>query len=150
MRKRLLKAVLMAAFLGLASEANAAWHLYILPAVSVPDGVDPKYIGNSNFSCMTYGRQPVYLCAADLDATFDAQLTAAPDVYRIPDNLDQHLSAQVVGIVQTALENRNLPSQWVDTMHTYRDVIRIVHGMFNLLGRYIGVSGSNQIVFGGA
>src|SRR5690242_19150505 len=98
MRKKLLKAVLMAAFLGLASEANAAWHLYIVPAVATGSDVDPKYLTTVNASCKSYGRQPVFLCAADTSVTLHAILQDAADVHVLPDNLDQHLSAQAVRI----------------------------------------------------
>lgn len=153
MKAKILAGLIVAACLGFAHEASATWHLYVLPIVTDQSGTDSeaKYTALAQqTACGEYGRQPIALCAFNVDSAIDQQLQAAPDVFRIPDNLDQRVPANVISVVQNALENRNIPAQWVDTLHTYRDVIRIVNGMFALLRQYRITSGSNNLVFGGA
>jgi hypothetical protein len=137
--------------LSLASNADAAWHIYVVPTVTSADGIDPKYVTDAHlFSCLLYGHQSVNICAADTDTTLDAIINGASDAYSLPDNLDANISAGAVDLLKTALENRNIPAQWVDSLHTYRQALRIIHGMFSLLGRYIAVSKSHSVVFGGS
>jgi len=155
MRKRLLQALVVTALLAGAGEAKATWHLYLVPVVLVDDAGEQARTGKysslaSSTSCMDYGRQAIMLCAFNVSDVNDQQLTGFSDVHRLPDNLDQRIPIQAVSVVQAALENRNIPAQWVDNLHTYRDLLRITRGIFALLQRYIAVSGSNNIVLGGS
>jgi len=147
----MIKALLVTVLLSLASNAGAAWHLYIVPTITTSDGIDPKYVTGAHlFSCLLYGHQTVNLCAADTDNTLDQTIIDATDAYKLPDNLDANISAGAVDVLKTALENRNIPAQWVDSLHTYRQTLRILRGMFALLSRYIAVSKNNNVVFGGS
>jgi len=150
MKKKLLRALMLAAVLGVASEAQAAWHLYVVPYQQTGNDIDPKYLDGVNSSCRTYGVQPVFLCAADTNSVLDAAIQAAPDAWRLPDNLDQRVSAGVLSAVQNAMEARNIPSQWVTTLATYRDLLREVNGMFSLLQTYLGITGQRSLVIGGS
>lgn len=63
-----------------------------------------------------------------------ATMTADVDVDRIcaEADLDNALTGGERTTVQTALENRNIPAQWVTDPITWRQVIRTIVGMFQL------------------
>ncbi len=85
---------------------------------------------------MPFGNEGHYLVAADADEATHATLAALPRVNQIPANLDQNLSAGAVTVVEAALEARNIPAHWVSTNLTYRQVLRVVVGIFQFASLY--------------
>jgi hypothetical protein len=137
--------------------AGETWHLYLVPVIGtgliigdppVDDSRRPKYL--TTYACADYGMQPVMLCASFVDDATDTSLQANADVTRIPDNLDQQLSAGAVTAVQNALEARNLPALWVDTTMTYRQVLRTVGGFFAFMQRYAVIANTINPVLTGS
>ena len=130
------------------------WHLYLLPIIGSGvkgDARRPKYITNFNdWSMMDYGFQPVALAAVDIDDVSDASLSANADVQKIPDNLDQTIGAAALAIVQSALEDRNLPSQWVTQGITYRELLRTLYGFFSFVQRYATIANTTALLLGRA
>lgn len=119
---------------------------------TVEDARRPKYVDDDpgiRWAMMDYGFEPSCLVAADVDTATDLLLGAQVDVRRIPDDLDQTLGAQQVAVA-SALEALNIPSQWLTGSLTYRQVLRIVAGIFALLQRFPAITRNANRLFGGA
>lgn len=133
-----------------------SWHLYIVPVVG--DGTRgnerrPKYMAALSgvpWAGIDYGFQPVMLVGANVDDATDEQAQAQSDVLRIPDNRDQLLGAGAVDIVQTALENRNIPAGWVTQSLSYKTVLRTIWGFFAFVQRYSVISGNTSPLITGS
>lgn len=118
-----------------------ATRLYVLPLITTTtpkgDRRDPKYLDTHlagvEWSLMDMGDEPICLVAADVGAEH-AAFAAETDVLALPANLDQPLGAQLA-TVQNALEARNIPAGWVQSTHTYRQVVRVVAQAFQFLQR---------------
>jgi hypothetical protein len=115
---------------------------YITPTVAAHGfGRTPKYIIEYIFQFgvpwggMDYGFQPIYLVAADLSAAQDAAVVANSDVFAFPFNLTTSVGGGNVTSAQTALETALIPAQWVNGAMVWRDVARIVAGMFQYMIR---------------
>lgn len=131
------------------------WHLYLVPVIgdgTKTDARRPKYVTTLGveWSMMDYGFQPVGLVAVDVDDATDTAIQANADVQPLPDNLDQLIGAGALSIVQNALENRNLPSQWVTTSMSYRTLLRTLAGFFAFVQRYATVANTTGLLLGGA
>lgn len=131
------------------------WHLYLIPMIGTGTRQDPrrpKYIDGLGASTgvLRYGFQPVALVALDVDDDTDATLAANVDVQKIPDDLDNTIGPNALSIIQNALEDRNIPSQWVTSNITYRMVLRTLYGFFSFLQRYSAIANTTALVFGGA
>ena len=76
----------------------------------------------------------------DLTAAQHQTYNAAAGVLFMTANLENTLTAGQVTGVQTRLDNRNLPSAWVDTVDTWRQVIKRIFGFIQCIQRYYGES----------
>lgn len=83
-----------------------------------------------------YGMEAVYLVAADVSAAQATTIGSNVDVIAIPQGIDNAISLTALNTVQTRLEQLRIPAGWVTTSHTYRDVLRVVHKVFQLFGRF--------------
>jgi hypothetical protein len=128
-----------------------AWHLYLCPIIGAGTFTDqrhPKYISDLGvqWSMIDYGFQPFCLVAANVSDAQDAALVLNSDVTKIPDNLDSNVA---VTATQNALESLQIPANWINASNTYRQVLRIVWGMFNFFQRYSVISGTvNPLIDG--
>jgi hypothetical protein len=87
---------------------------------------------------MAYGGQPVFLMAAEVDATQHTLISGFSDVSSFPQNLDATLGANRQ-TVEDSLESHNLPGNWVTTGMTYRFVLRVIVGVILLAQRFRGL-----------
>jgi hypothetical protein len=103
---------------------------------------------------MAYGPEPHALVLGWMDATRDAAVTANTDVRALPacavgdaqcGALDAHLSAGAVTQIQSYLEARNIPADWVTTAYSWRQVVRVVAQFFQFAQRYENISGSARL-----
>lgn len=124
-----------------------AWRFYLVPTIGqgspITDPRRPKYINHVTtptirWRAMHYGLEPVSLLAADLTGGQHTALVANSDVVSIPTNIDATISAGALTAVQTNLAALNIPSEWVTTAHTYRDVLRLVGKVFQVAQRLRG------------
>ena len=101
----------------------------------------PKYLGSSPVAWggMPYGLEPVFLCWADVTPAQHSQLAAQSDVQPIPEDIDQTISPGALNTVRDNLEALHIPAGWVTTADTYREVMRVVCGVFQLSQRYNGM-----------
>jgi hypothetical protein len=101
----------------------------------------PKYVGDLQgqaWAARQYGHQGWSLLAGDFDPAIHSTLASAPDVFVIPENLDQVVGGQVA-TVEDALETMGYPGDWVQATHTYRRVPRLVWATIRLFRRVAGI-----------
>jgi hypothetical protein len=122
-----------------------ALRFYILPVDG--DGVTaagfyPKYIGNGGivggWCAIDYGKEPTMIVAAEVTAAEHTSISANVDIIAVPANLDLQIGANLA-TVQSALESKNLPADWVTASMTYRTVLKWVLRICLLLQRFRGL-----------
>lgn len=122
---------------------------YLIPLEIVDDRRGPKYLKwhftenptplDVVWSGMDFGLEPVMLIRADVTGAQHTTLSANADVISIPTNIDANITAGALPAVKAALETLNIPAGWVTTSFTYRQVLRIVAGLFQFAQRHHGV-----------
>lgn len=95
----------------------------------------PKYLSGLTFWAMDYGREPFFLAAADVTDPQHTAIVANADVSAFPQNLDAQVGANLAA-TQAALETRNMPGSWVQSTHTFRNVLRGVATLCRVAQRY--------------
>ena len=106
----------------------------------------PKYLGGTNqvaplvglenigtFDLVDYGFEPVCIFIAEVTAEQITILSNQADVLTVPVNLDSNLGAGAVTTVKNFLETLHIPAGWVSTSFTYRQILRIVSGLFRYM-----------------
>lgn len=119
---------------------------YIWPVEEAGDRRGPKYlkwIGHpgqtlDQWAMADYGLMPTALLVADVTPAQHAQAAAQPDIVTIPENIDNTISGAALSVVTAELEALHIPSSWVTTSHTYRDVMRRVAHLFLFAQKYSG------------
>lgn len=121
--------------------------LYLLPiagsGVSPDDARRPAYLSavGASGTMMDFGAEAVCLCAADTNDAQHEAITAETGTYSLPlAQLDSGIGAGALTAIQTWLENRNIPADWLTDGITWRELIRFVVGLFQLAQRYRGLS----------
>ena len=121
---------------------------YILPIISVYDeSVDanvrkPKYIHVlSEWGMMDYGLIDAALAVAEVTQAQHEQIMANPDVEVAPENIDQNISDIAIPRVKAVMEQLRIPAGWVDNTYTYREILRMLAGLFQFAQRYWGMHG---------
>lgn len=96
----------------------------------------PKYVPalGVDWTAMDFGGSLVFLVRADLTIAQETTLGLNSDFFAVPD-LDTQLTAGQVSAAQTRLENHGIPAGWITTSRTWRQVLRVVAGMFQLSQR---------------
>jgi hypothetical protein len=121
-----------------------AFRIYIVPKIGAGvkgDAWRPKYFTdnfltpNPSWSSMDYGFEPWIIVGADLSVSDANLIIAQPDALAIPATMDEALTAGNVTSVQNKLESINVPAGWVNTSLTWRNVVRIVLGIFTFMQR---------------
>jgi hypothetical protein len=125
---------------------------YILPSTgsgsSRLDPRKPAYIDDGlRWGGMDYGLEPVFVCWADVTPAQHAAIIAHTDAIPFPDDLDAPLTASQVGVLQNALEAKNIPAGWVNVGMTGRQVLRVIAASFQFAQRWHGEGGGR--LFGG-
>jgi hypothetical protein len=121
-----------------------ALRFYVLPKVAVTEPIpsaEPKYLtalGVSPFASVDYGLENTYLTGAEVTPEQHAALAAELDVIAIPANLDANIGLSALSTVKQKLEGLLVPSEWVTTSHTYRDVLRLTARLFQFMQRFHG------------
>lgn len=118
---------------------------YVVPLIGAGvhgDARRPKYIAAISglaWGAMDYGLYDVALVAADVSAGQHTSISANSDVVSAPANIDNTITAGALTNVKSALEALNIPANWATTANTYRDVLRVVAGIFQFAQRYHGM-----------
>lgn len=122
---------------------------YVLPIEVTGDRRGPKYLKwrfdpdppgiDCRWGLMDYGLIEAALVAADVTTEQHTQLASEPDVAAAPLNIDQPISAIAIPQVVTVLEALRIPADWVTTDYTYRQILRMVAGLFQFAQRHHGI-----------
>jgi hypothetical protein len=127
---------------------------YIMPILVVDDIFrGPKYLRwrfnpegiDAPWSMKDYGLIPAGLVAAGVTPTQHDELVAHADVAAPPEDLDRTVSEAALPAVQDVLEALRIPAAWVTTAYTYRQLLRMVGGLFLFAQRYHGMHGQALI-----
>jgi hypothetical protein len=121
--------------------------IYLMPIAIIPIPIaasarQPKYVadfGVATWGMMDYGDEPICLCAVEADAALHATLTAHADVTALPADITQAIGAGPLTAVTNALDALNIPSNWILSTHTYRQVLRVVCLVFQFHQRLQGL-----------
>lgn len=130
--------------------------IYLMPLVVNAEGArEPKYrseylVEGVGAAVLPYGLEPVCLVRlTDIDLTVHALLNAHADVTAVPENIDQDIDAQLT-IVEAKLDDLQIPRQWVTSNTSYRSMLRVVAGIFELENIRTGAGiGAAQLLSGG-
>ncbi len=119
--------------------------IYLMPIIGNGTDKDPRRpayaaidLSNVDWTMMDYGNEPVCIFTADVTGVQHLSLTAHTDVIAVPVNLSNTVGANLV-LVQNALSGFNIPSDWVTSGMTYREVVKIVILIFLLAQRIQGL-----------
>lgn len=142
---------------------------YIVPLEIVVHSPDPysatrthKYFGsinddndllrvpivpNVNYQSTHMGLENVSLVRADVTPAQHAILISYPDVIAFPENLNNNATQNAIDDVSPKLEAYKIPSDWIDTSLTYRQILRRIHRIFKV-ARFMHEHGFNINLFG--
>ena len=127
-----------------------AFRLYIVPEQSIilqgEPARFPKYFSPFPWNGFYYGFQPIYLVASDLAPADDAAIVANADVFAFPFNLTPTVGGGNVQAARNALEAALIPAQWVSGTTTWRQVARMVAGMFQFMQRLWALLGDVVLI----
>lgn len=127
---------------------------YILPIEQVVDGAttyrgpkyfdwrrdpDPPALVSTRYALMDYGLINACLIVADVTQEQHDLLVANSDVASPPEDIDQNITTQALPQVQNVLEALRIPTGWIDTTYTYREILRRVAGLFQFAQRHHGM-----------
>ena len=121
-----------------------ALRFYVIPRVGTGTREEPfipsyvKELGITEVGAVDYGLEDTYLVGANVTPEQHSALAENLDVVSIPLNLDANVTLTALPRVQEALEGLHVPSDWVTTNHTYRDVIRVVGKLFKFMQWFNG------------
>lgn len=124
------------------------YRVYITPVVLAPYlntgmAMQPKHIGQSSYAweMVDYGaEQTAFVAVHDVSAADHAIWVADPEVFALPVDLTQNMTAGAVIAAQTFLEARNIPAQWINTTRTYKQVLKVTIGLFQFIQRWRGIT----------
>lgn len=117
--------------------------LFLVPQVFDSTGrLVPKYtatdLSGKSWVGMPFGIEGLCLVATDENAS----LSAEPDVFSFPQNLDAPLASANVSSVQAFFAAQNIPSAYVIAGMTWRTVARTTAKVFQILQRHNGLTGT--------
>ena len=85
---------------------------------------------------MDYGLIDAALLVAEVTQEQHDTLLLNSDVTSPPENIDQNITSGAIPGVQAALETLRIPADWVTTAFTYRQILRMVAGLFQFAQRH--------------
>lgn len=123
---------------------------YILPVVEVQEENPPRMMRKAKYlhemdtpsgGMRDYGLIDAAVAAADVTQEQHESLVANLDVVSPPEDLDQNVSDIAIPKIKAVMEQLRIPAGWVDTTFTYRQVLRMIVGLFQFAQRHWGLHG---------
>lgn len=105
----------------------------------------PALVPGIRWSLKDYGLVDAALVAAELTQAQHEALAAESDVAAPPENIDQNISDLAIPQVQVVLEQLRIPADWVDNTYTYRQILRMIAGLFQFAQRHHGMHNEGLI-----
>lgn len=128
-----------------------AIRFYILPLDIVIHSTDPysasrtpKYLSSltdiapiiqCGWNSTIYGLNNVALIKADISTSQHTLLSSQTDVIAFPNNLDNPATQSAIDSVSPRLEVFNIPTSWINTSLTYRQILRRISRIFRVFRR---------------
>lgn len=103
----------------------------------------PALVAGAPWSLKDYGVIDWGIVCADVTAPQHTALAGQTDVGVVPVNLDANPNAAAVTNVQTRLDAMLLPSGWVNTSLSWREIVRTVTGVMLYMQRVTAIRGIN-------
>lgn len=133
---------------------------YIVPEIgggaplnsTTPDALRPKYFGDMSgiaWASMPFGLEGVRIVGCALSDFDHAFVASKPDAVILPSDLTGVLDAAAASALQTQLETKNIPAQWVAAGMTYGQVLRKVVHIFQFMQRLNGHAGMSRLLANG-
>lgn len=128
---------------------------YLLPIEQIDNARGPKYLKwrfgtgtlDVKWAMFDYGLINTALVMADVTTAQHNDLIANADVTAVPQNIDANITPAALPAVRSALESLRIPGNWATTATTYRELLRMVAGLFQVAQRHHGLH--NQIIVPG-
>lgn len=129
---------------------------YLMPMEQVGMFRGPKYLRwrqnpgglSVRWNGMDYGKIDVMLVRAKVSQSEHGYLAAQQDVVSVPEDIDGSISVGALAGVKASLEGLYLPGGWISVGVSYRQVLRVVAGIFQLAQRYHGRAGAKLFELG--
>jgi hypothetical protein len=118
------------------------------PKYFTAEGVTPALV-DVVWSGMDYGLENMILVSAQVTSTDRTTLSAQVDVLAVPATLDAQISGAALPTIQSKLEAMNIPGNWVTTALTYRQAVRTVMKVIQVMQRFNGVFPGLRVFGGG-
>ena len=84
--------------------------------------------------CLDYGAEPLCLVRADVSGAQHTALTAHDDVLSVPTTLSNQIGG-TLATVQTALDAVHVPNDWLQSTHTWAQLLRAIATIFQFAQR---------------
>lgn len=127
---------------------------YFMPLTGTGTRQDPrlpKYratdVPGGAYTLLPYGAEPICCVRLDVTPAQHTALTAHTDVLAVPADLTQPVGASLPA-VQNGLEILNIPSHWLTSTHTYRQVLRGILTVFMFVQTVHGVTADRLFASG--
>lgn len=133
--------------------------IYIVPIVQtdtvIVRGIDtlrlsfrnPKYFANltNKRQCIDFGLENFMIVRASVTQAQHDSISSFLDVDYFPSNLDENLTVTSANIISLKLEAKNIPSDWINTTFTYRQVLKRIIAIAQFLQRFNGIIGNTRL-----
>lgn len=100
---------------------------------------DPPALVTCSWGLMDYGLINAALVAANVTQEQHEALAAEIDVAAAPLNIDQLIGAPAIPQIQAIMEQLRIPAEWMDITYTYRQILRMIAGLFQFAQRHHGL-----------
>lgn len=90
------------------------------------------------WSMVDYGLIDACVVACEVELAEHQQLASEVDVVAVPENIDGNVSPLALARVKSVLGALRIPAEWVTEEYTYRQVLRMVCGLFQFALAYEG------------
>jgi len=125
--------------------------IYIVPmeivAGPIGDVRYPKYFPSLPYKwgCLDYGSEDICIGAVRGITQVDHDALALnTDVIALPEILDNFMTAGQTTAARNFYDTLNIPSGWINTSRTVREVVKITAGLFQFNQRWRGLSAGRQ------
>ena len=97
-------------------------------------------LDNVYFALWDYGAEPLCILGAEATAGQHNLLSNQVNLYQFPENLDTEPLPSERTALQAWLESRKVPADWIVAGQTFRQILRILWGMFQYMQRLHGTT----------
>jgi len=125
--------------------------VYLIPLLVVASSRGPKYIKwrdnpdgleLAHWAIADYGFEPSAIAVAEVDEYQHGYLCSRPDVYALPEDLDEGATDAAF---KQALEDLNIPANWIHSEVSYRAALKRILASLQIHQRVNGILGNYSV-----